>query len=86
MIKEKKGKNNSMRAMIIMGSDKQKESDNNGMENFLTRRETDSMLRVVPKFRQFLRSNFRFPRFKDPQIPMIERSRDSKIHRFPARK
>lgn len=43
MIKEKKGKNNSMRAMIIMGSDKQKESDNNGMENFLTRRETDSV-------------------------------------------
>lgn len=40
MIKEKKGKNNRMRAMIIMDSDKQRESDNNGMENFLVRRET----------------------------------------------
>lgn len=40
MIKEENEKNNSMRAMIIMGSDKQRESDNNGVENILARRET----------------------------------------------
>lgn len=70
--------------MIIMDSNKQRESDNNGMKYILVKRET--MLRAVAKLRQFLRSNFQSPIFKDPQISMIERSKDSKIHRFPAKK
>lgn len=42
--------------MIIMDSNKQRKSDNNEMEYILVKRET--MLRVVAKFRQFLRGNF----------------------------
>lgn len=54
--KREEGQNNSMKAMIIMDSNKQRKSDNNEMEYILVKRET--MLRVVAKFRQFLRGNF----------------------------